>query len=160
MRHKAEAEPTFGAPGVPDPPAHLADDPEALAAYASFGVRLVAARVLTPAHGELLAMLAEAWADYVRKRVEFAAEGRKSVVVQSWTDGTGIMRERRTENPLVRQMRQQLDQVARIAGEFGLTPATASKVARIEGGTDDPDEAFFASRENVVPFTPRPSRRK
>lgn len=146
----AAKEPNYGAPGLPAVPPHLEDDPEALEAYHAFGARLVAARVLTPAHGELLAMLAEAWADYVRKRREFAAEGRKSVVVQSWTDGTGVTRERRTENPLVRQMRQQLDQVARIAGEFGLTPATASKVERIEGGGDDPDEAFFSNRPTLA----------
>ena len=152
VRHNVAAEPDFGAPGLPEPPAHLVDDDVALAAFAGFGARLVAGRVLTPAHGELLGMLAEAWADYVRKRQEFAAEGRKSVVVQSWQDGTGVTRERRTENPLVRQMRQQLDQVMRILGEFGLTPATASKVEKLAAGGEDPDEAFFAKRENVLPF--------
>jgi phage terminase small subunit len=157
VRTPVASEPTFGAPGVPVPPPHLVDDAEALAAYASFGARLVAARVLTPAHGELLAMLAEAWADYVRKRQEFAAEGRKSIVIQSWTDAEGVTRERRIENPLVRQMRQQLDQVARIAGEFGLTPATASKVQRIDAAAADPDEAFFANRPpNVLPFPSAP----
>jgi phage terminase small subunit len=152
IRHDVEKEPTYGAPGMPAPPAHLADDAEALVAFGAFGARLVDARVITPAHGELLAMLAEAWADYCRKRREWKANGFHSVVVQSWTDGEGVVRERTIENPLVRQMRQQHDLVIRIAGEFGLSPATASKVERLPASAADPDEAYFAGRPNVLKF--------
>lgn len=135
-------------------PGHLADDEIAAAAWESFGARLVVARVLTTAHAEPLALLCEAWADYRRKRAEWALMGRKSVIVQSWKDAEGTARTRIIDNPLVKQLRQQSDLVARLAGEFGLTPATASKVTTLDEPDTDPAEAFFnaAPPPNVVAF--------
>jgi phage terminase small subunit len=132
-------------------PAHIADDPYAVEAWTSVAATLETAKVLSPAHGPTLAVYAATLGDYRRKREEWAMMGRKSVVVQQWQDIQGKTRTRIVDNPLVKQLRGQADLLLRLAGEFGLTPATASKVMTQDAGVEDPFDAFLAG-PTVVPF--------
>lgn len=144
IRHDASREPTWGGLGCPPMPHHIADDDYARAAWDTSAAQLEAAKVLTPAHGPVLEAFAAAQADYRRKREEWALMGRKSLIVQSWVDIQGKARSRIVDNPLVKQMRTQADLILRLAGEFGLTPATASKVITQDPGTEDPFDEFLA----------------
>jgi phage terminase small subunit len=132
-------------------PLHVADDPYAVAAWNDLAPMLEGAKVLSPAHGHMLTVLAEAWADYRRKREEWALMGRKSVIVQSWDDIQGKHRTRIVDNPLVKQLRGQGDLLMRLLGEFGLSPATSSKVVTQDAGDEDPFDTFLAG-PTVLPF--------
>jgi len=151
IRHDTDREPTWGGKGRPEMPPHVADDPYAVTAWQAVAATLETAKVLSPAHGPTLAVYAEAQADYRRKREEWALMGRKSVIVQSWVDIQGKNRTRIVDNPLVKQMRGQADLLLRLAGEFGLTPATASKVMTQDAGGEDEFDTFLAG-PTVLPF--------
>jgi len=153
IRHNAAAEPSAPS-GVPPAPPHL--DPEARAAWDAIAARLLAQRVLTTAHGELLALLADGWASYVRLQRAFAAGGYQSVLTIEWLDEKGHERKRVVDNPLFRQLRQQALLLNTLFGEFGQTPASAPKVSAF---TDSPDplERFLNNgpENNVVAFARR-----
>ena len=153
IRHNAGAEPSAPA-GVPLPPPHL--EPEAREAWEAIGARLLAQHVLTTAHGELLALLADAWATYVRLQKAFAAGGYESIVTQTWQDERGRERLRVAENPLFRQLQRQALLLNTLFGEFGQTPASAPKV-HITAPAADPLETFLTAgpETNVVPFARR-----
>lgn len=151
IRHDVAREPTWGGHGRPAMPIHVADDPYAVAAWNDLTPMLENAKVLSPAHGHMLTVLSEALADYRRKREEWALMGRKSVIVQSWDDIQGKHRTRIVDNPLVKQLRGQSDLLMRLLGEFGLSPATSSKVVTQDAGDEDPFDTFLAG-PTVLPF--------
>ena len=142
-----------GAVALPEMPAYLRDDALAMAAWEAFARTLVALKVLTAAHGPPLAVLAETWADLQRKHDEWALMGRKSVLVTEWKDAENITRHRIIANPLQRLYRAERALFLQICGEFGLTPASASKVMAHEGEADPAFDAFLAgARAHVLPF--------
>ena len=150
VRHDAAKEPSAPA-GVPQPPAHLAE--EARAAWDAIAARLLAQHVLTTAHGELLALLADAWAQYVRLQTAFKAGGYQSVLTIEWMDERGNERRRVVDNPLFRQLRQQTLLLNTLLGEFGQTPASAPKVQAFSDSPDPFDRFLNAGPDtNVVPF--------
>lgn len=151
IRHDTAREPTWGGHARPPLPPTIADDPYAVEAWEDVASKLEAAQVLSPAHAHMLMILAEALADYRRKREEWVMMGRKSVIVQSWDDIQGKHRTRIVDNPLVKQLRGQADLCMRLLGEFGLSPATSSKVVKQDAGQEDPFDAFLAG-PTVLPF--------
>jgi len=136
-------------------PPHLAADDLARAAWQDIAARLLAQNVLTTGHGELLALIADAWAQYVRLRLAFAKLEYQSVIVQEWKQRGRTMR-RFVENPLCRQLRQQALLLNSLFGEFGQTPASAPKVHASADGPD-PLERFLSAGPdtNVVAFAKR-----
>jgi len=158
IRHDAPAEPA-ATPGIPPRPPHLDQDDLAGRAYDTIAARLLTQHVLTEAHGELVALMADAWAQYVRLQEAFAVLGRQAILVQEWQDQKGRVRRRVVENPLCRQMRQQALLLNTLMGEFGQTPASAPKV-HAQAGAVDPLESFLTSGANVVPFTTRPRKQE
>lgn len=154
VRHDVSAEPTAPV-GIPERPPHIAVDPDASAAWDALATRLTAQRVLTTAHREGLALLADAWATYVRMQRDFALVNRRTVLVQEWKDHEGVTRSRVVENPLARQIRLQALLLNTLFGEFGQTPASAPKVST-NSDSVDPFESFLASGPaTVVPFVKR-----
>jgi len=150
VRHDVELEPT-APPGLPPRPAYLAADDAAASAWSAIATRLLDQRVLTTAHGELLAVLADAWAQYVRLQAAYAEMGYRSVLIQKWTE-QGRKRERVVENPLCRQLRLQALLLNTLFGEFGQTPASAPKV-HARADQVDPLESFLSGGPaRVVPF--------
>lgn len=154
IRHDVTREPRWGGPGRPEMPEHVADDPYAAEKWHELAGKLEASKVLNRGHGETLALFAEGWADYRRKREEWALMGRKSVIVQTWDDIQGKHRTRIVDNPIVKQLRLQGEYLMKLAGEFGLTPATSSKVVTQDAGAEDPFDTFLAG-PTVLPFTKR-----
>jgi P27 family predicted phage terminase small subunit len=147
--------------GVPEMPAYLADDALALAAWQRFAARLVDMRVLTRAHGEILAVLCETWASLERFHEEAAKMGRRAVLVTEWLDAKGAIRHRIIANPLMKLWRAERQLFAQLCGEFGLTPATASKVMT-QGDADATDalETLLRDAPKVLAFsTKRPRAR-
>jgi hypothetical protein len=102
-------------------------------------------KVLTTAHALPLALLAETAADLERMHEEWRLMGRRSVIVSEWQDRAGNVRHRVIANPLVGLYRAERLLALQIAAEFGLTPATASKVLA-HGGESDPDFEAFLQR--------------
>lgn len=155
IRHDVKREPAFEV-GEPPIPPHIAANPYALAAWRSFAPRLIAARVLTTAHGEPLALLADAWGRYQRASDEWAALNYPNVQTIEIIKGPHVS-ERVVEHPLVRQLGVYGDTVKRLCAEFGLTPASASKVQTITDTAADPFEAFLRG-PNVVDFKKGPPK--
>lgn len=149
IRHDTKHEPAY-AVGEPPMPAHVAGDPYARAAWASFAARLIEARVLTTAHAEPLALLADAWARYRRASEEWARLEYPNVQTIEIIKGPHVS-SRVIEHPLVRLVPLYAEAVKKLCGEFGLTPATSSKVHTITDATADPFEAFLRG-PNVLPF--------
>jgi phage terminase small subunit len=158
IRHDVAREPR-GAPGVPEMPAWLADDALAVAAWQRFAETLVDLRVLTTAHALPLALLAETAADLERLHGEWSIMGRKSVLVTEWKDSEGVTRHRVIPNPIKRLYRAERLLALQLAGEFGLTPASASKVLA-HGAEADPDFDAFLAGPTVVPFARPAAARK
>lgn len=157
VTHDASREPA-GATGVPVMPAYLADDALAVAAWERFAATLTDLKVLTTAHALPLALLAETAADLERMHAEWSAMGRKSVLVTEWRDADHTVRHRIMANPIKRLYRAEKQLALQLAAEFGLTPASASKVITQTGETD-PDFAAFLNGPKVVAF-PQPATRR
>lgn len=154
IRHDVEVEPTAPT-GVPVRPGHVDEDPIAVDAWDRIASRLLTQKVLTTAHAELLALLADGWAQYVRLKAAFAADGYRHVLVNSWQDDRGNPRTHTVENPLVRQIRQQALLLNTLLGEFGQTPASAPKVAAHADSPDPFDRFLQGPPASVVPFRRR-----
>jgi phage terminase small subunit len=135
-------------------PGYLADDALAVAAWDRFATTLVDLKVLTTAHALPLALLAETAADLERMHEEWKTMGRKSVLVTSWIDAEKVTRHRIIANPLKRLYRAEKLLALQLASEFGLTPATASKVLTHDGEGDPAFDAFLQGPSKVLPFAP------
>lgn len=143
---------------MPPLPAYLSDDAAALEAWQKFAATLVDLKVLRAADGPALAVLAETYADLQRKHLEWTAMGRKSVLVTEWKDAENVTRHRIVANPIVRMYARERALFVQLLGEFGLTPATASKVMAHEGQTDPAFDDFLKGA-TVIPFSKRPRDR-
>jgi len=140
-----EQEPQYE-PGIPDCPARLQEDPEAKSHWDLLSSRLQASGVLTKGHGEALAMLAEALADYGRARAQLKAMRFQQLIVEEKYDPTGakLLYRRVKENPLIRRSERLAVLCSRLLGEFGLTPITQAKINSAKPPTEtDPFEVFL-----------------
>jgi hypothetical protein len=144
-RHKGEASYPVG---LPEAPAFIEADALARQKWLEIGARLVSVKVLTTAHGEMLALLCSAWADLDRARVEFAEGGYRQVVPETRITASGHKVTTVKANPLVLRIEKLSYQVARYLGEFGLTPMTATKAKANGGGAGagDPWAEFFGEK--------------
>lgn len=130
--------------GAPECPAHVQNDPRALQAWQVTSARLLQVGVLTTAHGESLATLCDAWADYVRCREQFAAMNYQQLVVDESIDRRNGNKLRKVkENPLIRRSEKLALLITRLLGEFGLTPITSPKVPALgQAASADPFTEF------------------
>jgi len=142
-------EPTYRAdePAMPD---HVANDPIASLRWRQIADRLLASRVLTEAHGEMLSLLCSTLADLERCRAEFAAGGYRQMLTEVYMTPAGEMAERTKANPLVSRIEKLSYQAARFLGEFGLTPMTAAKVAARDASNAEAINPFAAFLEDDV----------
>lgn len=124
-------------------PAHLTADAVAVEKWDILADRLAKSRVLTVAHGEALAVLAEAWADYVRCREQFAQTGRQMLVVDEKRALDGTVTRKVKDNPLIRRSERLALLLQRYLSEFGLTPVSGPKVAAMGEGPGDEWAEFF-----------------
>jgi phage terminase small subunit len=158
VRHARAREPS-AARGQPEMPTFLASDALAVDEWGRLAEQALALGVLTVVHGPVLALAASALANLTRMQTTWIETGCKPIVVQSWTDKEGKLRSRVVENPLVRQLRLQQALCANLLGEFGLTPATASKVQTHDGTETDEVELFLRARPTVLAFKKPRARR-
>jgi phage terminase small subunit len=130
--------------GTPEPPAGLADDPQAREHWDRLSARLEAAGVLSVAHGEALGMLAQALADYARIRQQLHQMQYQQLVIDEVRDPKGqLLRRRVKENPLIRRSERIALLVNRLLGEFGLTPATQTRIEARQTALSDAFETFL-----------------
>lgn len=116
-------------PGRPACPDEVQRDPAALAHWERLIAQLETSGVLTTAHGDALALLAQAKADYDRVRAQLVTMNHQQLVVDEIRNKDGqVIRRRVRENPLIRRSERLALLCARLLGEFGLTPITQSKV--------------------------------
>lgn len=134
--HRGEPDYEAVAPAMPE---HVAADPLAAERWAVLVDRLSRVRVLTEAHGEMLALLCAAWADLIRAREELARMEYAQFIVEHRMTATGEEILTRKINPLFSRIEKLSYQVARFLGEFGLTPMTAAKVAARSAAEADVD---------------------
>lgn len=132
--------------GRPEPTAEVRADPAALAHWETLADRLDRIGVLSPAHGESLALLALARADYGRIREQLQVMRFQQLIVEEIRDKAGnVLRRRYRENPLIRRSERLALLVSRLLGEFGLTPVTAPKVHAFPTGPEDDFEMFLVN---------------
>lgn len=129
--------------GVPDVPEIVKNDPLALERWNILGPRIAAVKVLTEAHGEILAVLCVTWSDLVRARREFAAMDYRMLITDIRINKDGQESRITKANPLLQKMERLNVLVAKFLGEFGLTPMSAAKVGSIEMSIDDPFTEFL-----------------
>jgi len=110
-------------------PAHIEADDLAAEKWRTMAPRLARVKVLTEAHGEMLALLCASWADLVRAREALAAMNYSQFVEEHRMTATGEEIVTKKLNPLFARIEKLSYQIARFLGEFGLTPMTSTKVA-------------------------------
>jgi len=108
-----------GEPGLPDPPAHLT--PDGLEAWLAIGARVEAMRVVQVQDAHALELLAEAWSEYLEARRYLVANG---LTYTSQTP-TGTIRR---PNPEVAIASDAWKRLKAMLSDFGLTPATRSRL--------------------------------
>lgn len=113
-------------PGIPDPLAQLT--PEGMDHYRALTERLSAVRVLTVNDGPALSGLAQSIADYEQATGELARMGK--VIL---TDRGAV------KNPWTTIQKQAFDQMQKGFTDFGLTPASRSRLQSLPK-KDDADE--------------------
>jgi P27 family predicted phage terminase small subunit len=134
--HRGEPEYAVGEPSMP---AHIEADAIAAEKWRTMAPRLVGVKVLTEAHGEMLALLCSSWADLVRAREELAVMNYTQFISEHRMTATGEEIVTKKLNPLFARIEKLSYQIARFLGEFGLTPMTSTKVAAKLGAGEDLD---------------------
>jgi phage terminase small subunit len=115
--------------GRPEIPPAIQVDPVALAHWEHLVERLEGMRVLNAGHGPALALLAHTLADQDRVRAELHAMNYQQLIIDRIPNPkTGRSRRKLRENPLIRRSERLALLVARLLGDFGLTPVTQTKV--------------------------------
>lgn len=142
VRARHRAEPVYQ-DAVPEMPDFVAEDAIAKAQWEKLTWSMGAARVLNAAHGEMLGALCVTWADLVRSRRALAAMHYVPVIEEERMTATGEVVRTIKPNPLIRIIHQQTQQVARLLGEFGLSPITQGRVKARDADTVDPFEQFL-----------------
>lgn len=120
--------------GLPPMPAGLSD--EAAAAWGRIGPALDRMGVLTRADGVALELFCEAYADWLTARETVQEEG---ATYEGQTQFGTIIR----AHPAVAQRADAHRRLESMLREFGLTPASRSKVEREHGEEADPVERYF-----------------
>lgn len=140
VRQGREGEPKRK-PGRPPCPVEVEADEAAHAHWLRLATQLEKDGILTMAHGDALALLAQALADYHRVRGQLAAMKHQQLVIDEIRDKDGkLLRRRVRENPLIRRSERLAALCSRLLGEFGLTPVTQTRVHA------DPQATSRASR--------------
>jgi P27 family predicted phage terminase small subunit len=126
------AEPRFT--GTPTCPEHL--DPVAKTEWERVSVELTATGLLTSVDRAALAAYCSAWSRWVQAEENIQKFG---TVIKSPKSGFPI------QNPYVGVANTALDQMRRFLTEFGMTPASRSRISvtRDTGNTDDAFESFM-----------------
>jgi phage terminase small subunit len=113
-------------------------DALALAHWHWHAERLLTLCVLTPAHRQILAMLALALADQDRVRAQWREQGYAATLTATRRDArTGVVTTRPIPNPLVHLTEQLRRDVRQLLSDCALTPVTSSKA--IAHGEKIPD---------------------
>jgi phage terminase small subunit len=146
--------------GAPPMPKRIADNPATKAEWERLAGILLEQQMLTPQFGDLLGVFVETNVLYERQLRDLALMNGQSVVVNTCEDAQGRPHSRLTLNPLVRALRYSQEMLLRLAGEFGVSPASCGKVARVENLENDPFEQFLRTAPAVIPFPTRRRRRK
>jgi P27 family predicted phage terminase small subunit len=118
-------------PKAPKPPKGMSQ--LGLACWRRMVPKLVAARVLTELDRELLAAFCECWAMYWGLKAVVDEEG------WTWVSANGNIR----VHPAVGAMKMMLDNVVRLGREFGLTPASRSRIEALPESPTDPTAEFL-----------------
>jgi len=118
-------------PGTPGPPDGMSR--AALACWERITPKLVQARVLTELDREMLAAYCECWATYWELKVIVQEEGYTTM------GSRGNLR----PHPAVGVMTTMLDNVIRLAREFGLTPASRCRIEVLPESPTDPTAEFL-----------------
>jgi len=95
--------------------------------------RLIEAQVLTELDREFLAAFCECWAAYWDLKAIVQEEGYTT------TTDKGNVR----QHPAVGAMKMMLDNVVRLGREFGLTPASRSRIEALPEPPTDPTAEFL-----------------
>ena len=85
-------------------------------------------RVLHTGHGPALALLAQTLADHDRVRAALHTLDYKQLITEEVGDAKGRIHRRLREHPLIPRSERVALLVNRLLGEFGLTPATQTRV--------------------------------
>lgn len=115
-------------PGIPEPPKLLTG--RARAAWDRIGPELEKMGVLTTVDGVALELLCDAYAEWVAARDVIRRQG--STFSSKTQDGRKVIK----PHPAVRIASEAWRRVHRMLLEFGLTPASRSRVGRVPMGDD------------------------
>jgi phage terminase small subunit len=133
--------------GRPEPTEELRADEVAFGHWTVLCERLERVKVLSPAHGEALGLLAQALADYGRVRAQLREMQFRNLVVDELLDKAGrVIRRRVRENPLIRRSERLATLCKNLLGEFGLTPITQAKIHAEPPTEADPFEVFLGGK--------------
>ena len=126
-----EPKPKVRLPRVPE---HLSE--AARKEWRRLGGMLVGMGVMTEADGDALALLCTSWARWLEAEEQLRRYG---IVIKS-PSGYPI------QSPYLSIARQSMAEVRSLLSEFGLTPASRSRVSVAEQKESDPFEAFLRRR--------------
>ena len=116
---------------IPPCPSHLSD--EAQAEWDRIGRELYEMGILANADRALLAIYAQAWGDLVKAQEQIRADG---YMVKS-PNGYEI------PNPWLPIRNKAVEQIQKIAGEFGMSASARTRISAIKPEKPDDDEARF-----------------
>jgi P27 family predicted phage terminase small subunit len=128
------------APALPDPPAHLTG--EALIEWNRVAPDLFKAGVLTIADRAALAVYCQAWADWVEACGEMAV-GNKVITTEKGYQ---------VQSPWVGIANRAMDKMLKFASEFGLTPASRTRIHAEPPKTpeEEAEERVFGARHSRI----------
>lgn len=118
-------------PGIPEPPEGMGD--EARRCWDRLVPVLVTVRILTVIDREALVMLCNSWAHYWYLQGVVEEEGF------TYTSAKGNV----LQHPAVSSMNKALENCLRLAREFGLTPASRSRIEALPKPPEDPSREFL-----------------
>jgi P27 family predicted phage terminase small subunit len=111
-------------------------DGRAASAWDELVPELARIGLLTLVDGHALAVYCEAWATYVEASAIVRSEG---ILIDSYRGG-------KAKNPAAQIMRDSADLMMKVGGQYGLTPATRTRLQVPDDGTDGFDmESLLSS---------------
>lgn len=120
---KPKPKPVPGGGGAPEKPKTIAVDPVASELWDALVADMVAARILAPTDGPVLACLCSAYSRFVGARAILAEEGW---VVQN--DKNGAVK----AHPLLNIEAGAANEINRYASELGLSPTARARIQKVE----------------------------
>lgn len=141
LEAKAEREKRLLPRSIPEPPADLL--PEAMEEWRRLSSVLHAAGLLTEVDRAALAVYCQAYGRWIK------AERALALVAKKDPDFAGLMIRTKSgnyiQNPLVGTANKAMSDLVRVCTEFGMTPASRSRIDGSEPPKEDPAEGYFAS---------------